>query len=362
MSLASLTLLLLTIARERTVRYFRGGFSLGEPDQNNQAARGAELTALGQERMRANRSRNINWTISPIWGIALVWLFFATPCRSQSAPTQRADEAADANGSVSVVTPSPAPIEGPAAEAVVPAALPAPASSAVSVAPADAGSSGGDWHLSVSPYLWFPGVHGGVGIGGREASIHASAGDLLSNFRFGLMGVVEPRYKKVILPLDIMWVRLGDDRTLTNLGSVAKLRGDEFILTQKVGYRVIDTERIKIDGLAGFRFWHFGESLSFSNTSLNFSASQNWVDPLVGGRITGVLTPKVELVVAGDVGGWGAGSQLDYQIVGALGYRIKPNVSLQAGYRYLYVNYTNGPRFVELVTSGAMIGATINLK
>jgi hypothetical protein len=223
-------------------------------------------------------------------------------------------------------------------------------------------NSDSDWHLTVSPYLWFPGVHGGIGIGGRETSIHVSAGDLLSHFRFGLMGVIEPRYKRIVMPLDIVWVRLGDDRALSNIASVANLKGDEFILTQKVGYRVIDTERIKIDGLAGFRYWHYGTNVSFTTNSLNYSGSQNWVDPLVGGRITGILTPKIEITVAGDVGGWGVGSQLAYQAVGLLGYRIKPALTLQAGYRYLATNYQTSNGFVDMVESGVMFGVSINFK
>jgi YfaZ precursor len=86
------------------------------------------------------------------------------------------------------------------------------------------------------------------------------------------------------------------------------------------------------------------------------------VDPLVGGRITGNLSPKVSVTVAGDVGGWGVGSQLDYQIVGLLSYRIKPALALEAGYRYLAVDYTNGNSFVNTVTSGVLFGVSIALK
>lgn len=276
-------------------------------------------------------------------------------CRAQvTVPMESADTPIAAHLN-SVDEPVLTTVDQPASsDAVIPAV-------SAAVTP-DASEPAGDWHFAISPYLWFPGVHGGIGAAGREVGIHASAGDLLSHFRFGLMGVVEPSYKRVVMPLDIVWVRLGDDRALTNLGTVANLKGSEFILTQKVGYRVIDRKMIKIDGLAGFRYWHFGQSVSFTTNSLNFSSSQNWVDPLVGGRITGSLTPKLSVIVAGDVGGWGVGSQLDYQVVGLLGYRIKPALALQVGYRYLAVNYTNGGSFADVVSSGVMFGVTINLK
>ena len=162
-----------------------------------------------------------------------------------------------------------------------------------------------------------------------------------------------------------MWIRLGSDKALPNTPSqgVANVRATEFVLTQKLGYRLIDSEKVKIDALAGFRYWYFGENVSFTTNTLNFSASQNWVDPVVGGRITGILTPKVEITVGGDVGGWSHAAQIDYQVFGLLGYRIKPALALQAGYRYLYFDYlrTSGV-YLNTATSGVLFGVSITLK
>ena len=89
--------------------------------------------------------------------------------------------------------------------------------------------------------------------------------------------------------------------------------------------RVINKEKVKIDALTGFRYWHLGAELAFNPSALglSFSKSFNWVDPLVGGRIQFALAPKVVVNILGDVGGWGTGSQLDYQFAGLLGYKIK---------------------------------------
>lgn len=223
----------------------------------------------------------------------------------------------------------------------------------------------GDWHLIVSPYLWFPGVHGTLGSGERTASVHASVGDLLSHFRIGLMGTADLRHKRLLLPVDMIWIRLGDDKALPFPGfgqSSADVRASQFVLTSKIGYRVVDSGVLKIDALTGFRYWHVGQNLQFNPSGAEFSGSLDWVDPLVGGRIQAALSPRVSVTIAGDVGGWGAGSQLDYQVVGLLGYRIKPSWTLQAGYRYLYVNYRSGGVIFDAATSGVMFGASVNLK
>jgi hypothetical protein len=87
------------------------------------------------------------------------------------------------------------------------------------------------------------------------------------------------------------------------------------------------------------------------------------VDPVVGGRITGILTPQFEVNMGGDVGGWGAGSQIDYQKFGVVGYRIKPAIALQVGYRYLYFDYRKSSgAYFDAATSGVLFGVSIALK
>lgn len=237
------------------------------------------------------------------------------------------------------------------------------------------GTTGGtaqddQWHFSVSPYLWLAGTHGTVGAFGRDVGFKASIGDLLSHFRFGLLGAAEARHNRFLTNIDMIWMRLGDNQALpfpNLMATSANLTASVFVLTPKVGYRLMNQNKIKADFLTGIRYWHFGESLNFtpSRLGLNFSKSQNWVDPLVGGRIIADVTPKIVTTIAGDVGGWGTGSQIEYQVVGLLGYKLNPKIVLQAGYRYLYFDYLKGGRagtVVNTALSGAILGVTLNLK
>jgi len=223
-----------------------------------------------------------------------------------------------------------------------------------------------EWHVSVSPYLWFPGMYGTIGFPNRGLKVHASAGEVLSNFRFGLMGTVDVRRKWLVLPLDMIWVRLEDDHPIPLeagvISATAKL--GEFILTPEIGIRFVDQERIKVDFLTGFRYWHIGTNLALNPSALglSFSKSLNWVDPLVGGRIQLPLSPKFVVNLLGDVGGWGTGSLIEYQLAGLVGYRIKPKWTLQAGYRYLRVAYRSGLFLLNIDDPGVIFGVTINLK
>jgi hypothetical protein len=220
------------------------------------------------------------------------------------------------------------------------------------------------WHFSISPYLWLPGLHGTLGALGHDASVHASFSDIFSNFSFALMGAFDPRYNRIVMPLDFMWIRLTNDKAspFDILATSAKVKVNLDVLTQKIGYRVVDAEKFKVDALAGVRYWHAGTTLDLVSSVLpktNFYSSADWVDAIGGARIQVMLSPKLVLTIAGDAGGGGANS--DYQVAGLIGWKLKKMI-LQAGYRYLTVNYRPGSTICDVTISGLILGATIPLK
>ncbi|MBV8572511.1 MAG: hypothetical protein JO319_17975 [Acidobacteriaceae bacterium] len=230
-----------------------------------------------------------------------------------------------------------------------------------------------DWHVNLTGYLWFPGTHGLIGQNGHDVYYRASAGDLLSNFRFGLMGFVAAERGRFVILTDLMWVRLAANKQLvTPIPGVPQLTAQPkawmFILTPEFGYQLFSGEKIKIDAIGGLRYWHVGSSVQFSPSyfGFNFSRSDNWADPVMGARIQVPLSPKIVVTIMGDAGGYGAGSQLDYQIAGAVGLKLSEKWALDAGYRYLYTNYltsNNRGNFVyQTVMSGAVLGVTYSLK
>jgi hypothetical protein len=231
--------------------------------------------------------------------------------------------------------------------------------------PTDQTPSDDGWHVGITPYIWFAGVHGTVGVLGREASVHASFGDVFSKLNIGAMGAIELRYNRIIMPVDFMWIKLSDDKAIP-LGEQAfsiKVKMTQTLLTPKIGYRFIDGKRAKVDVLIGIRYWHLTNNLTLQPTQPlgGFSASADWVDAVAGGKIQVLLTPKVVMTILGDAGG--ANARSDYQIAGLLGYRLGRKCILQAGYRYMSVNYRPQSTFVyDVAQSGLVLGATLNLK
>jgi hypothetical protein len=224
----------------------------------------------------------------------------------------------------------------------------------------------GQWHFGFTPYLWFAGMHGTTGVRGYYTSVKASPGELLSHFNMGLMGTTSLRKNHFVMPVDLMWIRLTDNHSVpenpvgfTNID----FRVGQFLLTPAAGYRIVDKWNLKVDALAGLRYWHLGEKLTFHPTVLNgVSASQEWVDGLGGARFQMFVTPKLSMTIAGDAGG---GAALpDYEVVGLVGWKIKKCTVLQAGWRYMDVHYRNNSNLYlyDVATVGGIMGATFTFK
>jgi hypothetical protein len=223
------------------------------------------------------------------------------------------------------------------------------------------------WHVGITPYIWFAGMHGTVGILDQEASVHASFADIFNYLNIGLMAVVEPRYNRIVMPVDFMWMKLSDQKGLPIDESATSVKAQltETIFTPKIGYRFIDTKKVKVDALFGVRYWHVSTTFTLHPTQIanGLSQSTSWVDGLGGGKIELGFTPKLSAIILGDAGGGSARS--DYQVAGLLGYKLGRKTVLLAGYRYLAVDYrsTGKAAYIDDVAMpGLVLGLNINVK
>jgi hypothetical protein len=224
------------------------------------------------------------------------------------------------------------------------------------------------WHVDFTPYIWFAGIHGTAGALGHEVNVNADFGDVFNYLNIGLMGAFEVRHNRVLMPVDFMWMKLSDNKALP-LNDVEAESVDakmtESIITPKIGYRIADGKKVKVDGLIGVRIWHLTTNLNLQpkELQLGFSDSAAWADAVAGGRIQVALGPKASVTLLGDAGGGSA--RQDFEVAALLGYQISRRWVLLGGYRYLSVNYQpNGnAQFVYNVNMpGLVFGATFHIK
>ena len=266
--------------------------------------------------------------------------------------------------SASAQGPADPAVATPATTADATAGPDAPAPAApLPDAPSAAGSSDGSWRVKMSIYGWFPGIHGTVGALGHNVGVHESFSDVFHVLKGVIPIAVDFQKGRFVMPLDFFWVKLGDDKAipLNDFGQTSvNLHITESIFTPKIGYRVLNADRFKIDALGGIRYWYVSQNLSLEPSGLNQTFSNNWVDGLGGMRFIVPLGEKAAIMVAGDAGAGGA--SLDYQAVGLFTYDFTRKLGLGLGWRYLDVDYRHGrDAFIyDVAQSGALAGLYFN--
>jgi hypothetical protein len=89
------------------------------------------------------------------------------------------------------------------------------------------------------------------------------------------------------------------------------------------------------------------------------SGNQWWIDPIIGLRGQVNFTRWLFLALQGDVGGFGAGSQIAWFASGSIGINITRNVFLETGYRYFFMDYTKNGLTYDAAQSGLFTGVGV---
>ena len=264
-----------------------------------------------------------------------------------------------------------------------------------------------DWQFNFTPYGWLTSVNGDVTVRGRTLDVDASFIDIVqeSDSLAALMGHFEARKGRLSLYGDFVWDKLtfsADTLTLRNpianlsLTTSASAGVDyrQSILEGGVAYEIArlpgygGSAKDPYDGapsftavdlLAGARYWRQEVDLSLAITgvvdlpSIGFTRSGNlavarsgsmaWVDPVIGMRVRHQFSPGQEMLLRGDIGGFGVGSDFSWQLFGGYAFQL-PISDCRAqgvvGYRALSVDFSeNGPsgaRGIDILQYGPVIG------
>ena len=81
-----------------------------------------------------------------------------------------------------------------------------------------------------------------------------------------------------------------------------------------------------------------------------------WVDPIIGLRGQVNITRWLFLAAQGDVGGFGAGSQIAWNVQATIGINFTRNIFAELGYRYMYVDYDNDNLLYQMNSFGLFSG------
>jgi hypothetical protein len=222
------------------------------------------------------------------------------------------------------------------------------------------------WSFSLSTYGWATAIDGTISAGGRSADVDIAFKDVVKHLDMAFMAAAELRYQRWGFMGDLIYARLSDDVAppagivFSSTHEVVK----ETIGTFAVSYRVVDAKPAYLDLFAGARVYSFYSEIVLrpnlpGGTGFAADGTTTWADPIVGLRGRYYVSRAVFLNGYGDVGGFGAGSELSWQVLGAVGVQAARWCDVQLGYRALGFEYGSGNRKQEITTHGPIIGATI---
>lgn len=263
------------------------------------------------------------------------------------------------------------------------------------------------WTFDFTTYAWLPWLSGDVTVRGRPVEVEASPSDVLGALDWSgvpvWMSHMELANGRLTLFNDIMYSKVegagGFEVTRTGRFSTLSLAGDvEADYTQttiEVGaaYDVwsavdpVTAQRTTVGLLGGGRYWSQEVNISADlNATLNVagpfgivdltrsgnrvfdrSGTVDWIDPFIGLRLEQDIAPGQSVMLRGDIGGFGAGSDFTWQAMANYNWEMcrTDRYALDAylGYRALSVDYSQGSgntRYeYDVLQHGPVMGLTM---
>lgn len=129
-------------------------------------------------------------------------------------------------------------------------------------------------------------------------------------------------------------------------------------VTLAAGRRVMDDGTTTVDFLGGARAWWLDGEVSVPAAGVSLAPQKTFIDPIVALRVNHRLTDRWTALGYLDIGGFGIGSDVTYQLAVTANYKISDRLYLSGGYRHLYVDYSDNGTAFEGAMSGPVLGAT----
>lgn len=197
------------------------------------------------------------------------------------------------------------------------------------------------WHYLTEVYMMFPSMSGEVGIADiPTVEVDADEGAILGHLKMGAMLYFEATNDDWAITTDLLYMKLGQDVTTSNV-----ITGGQMTMKQ-LGWEVAGLKRITpwLDFGLGGRLVNLytGLDLETINEPQSGSASKTWFDPIIVLRSNNVIRGKWLAQIRGDVGGFGVGSDLSWQVQANIGYRFSKLFQTTIGYRYISMDYDKG--------------------
>ena len=202
------------------------------------------------------------------------------------------------------------------------------------------------WNFLTDFYLMFPYMDGETGAGDLlSVPVDANPGDIFSKLKMAAMLYFEAKTDKWAITSDLVYMKLNQEVTPGTLFHSGDVSAKEFIWEPAGFYRIVPFWEV---GLGG-RLTSISTDIDVRRNVLpagteevTASGSKTWMDPIIITRLSADIKEKWLFQFRGDIGGFGIGSDLTWQLQAYAGYRFGKIFQLTAGYRILSIDYDKG--------------------
>lgn len=220
-------------------------------------------------------------------------------------------------------------------------------------------STDSGWRVGTSLYGWFTQLDGDMTFRGTTVPVDVPFDKIFDNLKFTFMGLVEVGKGRWSFMSDLFYAKLEPSASTRFANFDSQI--EQFIGNFAVFYHVTETSTTRFDVFGGARVNWMETDVEIEGkgplgVDFSESAEKTWVDPIIGVRYHHDLTDKIFIRALADIGGFGISSDITWQAMASLGYRVTDKASLGLGYRGLGTDYTSGGTTYDVISHGLLLG------
>lgn len=229
------------------------------------------------------------------------------------------------------------------------------------------------WSFHATLYGWIFGMNGTMTVMGTEADVDVTPIDVLRNLSkldaiFELH--VEARKGRWSFMVDPTYLKVTQDATVGPLS--ASITPELFLMDFGAFYTLAESalsnpanHNWAFQLFGGGRFFNIKSTIHPSDLP-SVSGEENFITPIIGARFITYITENIDLILRGDVGGFGVDDvDLTWSASMISDIHFKKHFTFTMGFRLLDIDFARGSganRFaVDTLFYGPIIGLGVNL-
>lgn len=216
--------------------------------------------------------------------------------------------------------------------------------------------SDSEWQFTLVPFLWAAGLDGTLGIGALpEVDVDSGFSDLLENLDFAASAYFTARRGEMFWLSEVYYTALDVKETVG--ASDVTIGSDLYWLTLAGGVSIEQGPRRSTDLFGGLRYVGVNQDASSTGGVVaKASNDESWIDPIVGFQVRTGLDQALRCGLLADVGGFGIGSDLTWEVLPSVSWHFDDTWALEVGYRWLDMDYEDSDFLYDVHQAGWIFG------